>query len=177
MSEGPENLETYIVLLRGINVGGRNPLPMKALKSSLEAGGFSNVRTYIQSGNIVLQSKTDPTHKVASLIQSDFGLSPEILVLSEAGFGASVARNPFPDLEGKTVHFFYCKEPPTADLSKAAALAAESERYELIGDVFYLHAPDGIGRSKLAARVEACLGVAASGRNLNTVNKLREMLL
>jgi uncharacterized protein (DUF1697 family) len=169
-------VNTYIILLRGVNVGGKNLLPMKELKALLVKGGFENVKTYIQSGNIVLKSAKNPESEVVSLIHTKFGFTPEVLILSKNEFESSVSINPYQECEGKLVHLYFCKEPPKINTTKLRGLASETESYELIGNVFYLHAPDGIGRSKLVASIEACLGVAASGRNLNTINRLREMV-
>lgn len=169
-------MNTYIVLLRGINVGGKNLLPMKELKILLDSSGYKNVKTYIQTGNLILQSSKHPEANIGSLVQSQFGFCPEVLVLSEAEFGLSVANNPYSGFEGKFVHFYYCKDLPKIDYTKLEKYLAETERYELSGSLFYLHAPDGIGRSKLVANIESCLGVAATGRNLNTINKLKGML-
>jgi uncharacterized protein (DUF1697 family) len=74
------------------------------------------------------------------------------------------------------VHFYFCAGAISLDKQKLAKFASVSERIELIDNVFYLHAPDGIGRSKLGVNIESCLGVSATGRNLNTVNKLVDML-
>lgn len=169
-------MSKFIILLRGVNVGGNNVLPMKELSLFLEKLGFDNVRTYIQSGNIVLTSDKRPDDRIGASIQTKFGFAPEVLVLIEREFHAVVENNPYKEYEGKFVHFYFCKEPPTLDTNKLDALALESERYTLIGNVFYLHAPDGIGRSKLVAKIETCLGVPATGRNLNTVNKLSIMI-
>lgn len=169
-------MKKFIILLRGVNVGGNNFLPMKELALHLEKSGFDNVETYIQSGNVVLMSDRRPDNGLAVLIHDEFGFTPEVLVLNENEFNSSVSNNPYKGYEGKFVHFYFCKEPPKLDTSKLETLALESERYTLVGNVFYLHAPDGIGRSKLVAKIEACLGVPATGRNLNTVNKLNAMI-
>jgi uncharacterized protein (DUF1697 family) len=75
------------------------------------------------------------------------------------------------------LHLFFLDEAPSQpDLKSLDAIKTDNERYKLAGKVFYLHAPDGVGNSKLAARVEKLLGVTASGRNWNTVCKLAEMV-
>ena len=169
-------MNTYVILLRGVNVGGKNLLPMKELRSLLENAGFENVKTYIQSGNIVLDSTRIPEKVIGSLIQTHFDFTPKIIGLSESEFHRSVSNNPYPEYEGKFVHFYFCKRKPKINSAKIEALISETERYQLIGNVFYLHAPDGIARSKLVAGIEKCLGVPATGRNLNTINKLKEIL-
>jgi uncharacterized protein (DUF1697 family) len=169
-------LNTYIVLLRGINVGGKNLLPMKELKALLIVNGFENVQTYIQSGNIVLMGAKNPGSVIGSLIQKEYGFTPEIIVLTKREFESSVSNNPYQKFEGKFVHFYFCQEAPKLNATKLVELTAESESHKLAGNVFYLHAPNGIGRSKLVSRIETCLGVPATGRNLNSINKLKDML-
>jgi uncharacterized protein (DUF1697 family) len=159
-----------------VNVGGKNLLPMKELKSLLENAGFDNVKTYIQSGNIVLKSAKSPEKIIGELIQANFGFTPEIMTLSESKFHTSVSNNPYPEYEGKFVHFYFCKRKPKINSAEIEISISETERYQLIDNTFYLHAPDGIARSKLVASIEKYLGVPATGRNLNTVNKLKEIL-
>ncbi len=165
----------YIVLFRGINVGGKNLVPMKELAELLGERGFQQIKTYIQSGNIVLQSQEKPKN-IASIVKDRFGFEPEVCVLEESEFLAAVANNPFSSPQGKDIHFYFCKEEPEADILKLEKYKSESEEYHMEGKVFYLYAPDGIGRSKLVANIESCLGVAATGRNLNTIHKLRQMV-
>ena len=166
----------YIVLLRGVNVGGNNLLPMKELTALLQNNDFIDVSSYIQSGNIVLKSTSNPDSKVRSLVAKKFGFEPNVLALRVEEFMQAVANNPFREFEGKAVHFYFCARPPILDKEKLAKFASGTERVELIDNVFYLHAPDGIGRSKLVANIESCLGVPGTGRNLNTVNKLVSMV-
>ena len=170
-------MNRYILLFRGINVGGNNLLPMKELKLLLERENYQDVKTYIQSGNVVLNSKSAPATDIATKVEQQFGFRPEVLVLSAADFELAASSNPFASFAGKTVHFYFCAQAPILNEQKLAACAAPDEEYQLHGNVFYLHAPSGIGRSKLVANIEACLGVPATGRNLNTVSKLQEMVI
>lgn len=169
-------MNTHIILLRGVNVGGNHLLPMKELKILLELAGFKHVKTYIQSGNIILSGFEDIERSVNEIIQTNFGFAPEVMVMSEKEFDQAFSNNPYKEYEGKYVHFFFCKETPIINEDKLIKLSSPTERYELLGNVFYLHAPEGIGRSKLAEKIETCLGVRATARNLNTVNKIHEML-
>lgn len=169
-------MNTYIVLLRGINVGGNNLLPMKELKTALGTSDFENVKTYIQSGNIILDNTKNPEMDISSLISLQFGFQPKVLTLSKDKFYSAVSNNPYQEYKGKFVHFYFCKETPKMNFEKLKAVASDTENYKLVENVFYIHAPDGIARSKLIANVEKCLGVTATGRNLNTVNKLNLML-
>lgn len=169
-------MEQYVVLLRGVNVGGNNIVPMKDLKQALENAGFNQVATYIQSGNVVLQSAEPPRQTIEALIASQFGFKPHVLVLSKPEFVQAAQQNPFANEEGKTTHLYFCEQRPAIDLDKIREVAAPTERFEQVGNVFYLLAPDGIGRSKLVAKMDHYLGVPTTGRNLNTVNKLLTML-
>ncbi len=173
----------HVALLRGINVGGKNKLPMASLRSLLEALGLEDVETYIQSGNVVFSAPKRGASKIGeritSAIAGEHGFAPQVMVVSGERFLAAVEANPFP--EGmdapKSLHLFFCEAAPKgADIAKLDAAKKPNERYAIDGDVFYLHAPDGIGRSKLAGLVERALGVKTTARNGATVAKLVEML-
>ena len=148
---------------------------MRELVALLERNGFESVSTYIQSGNVVLQSNEDSSKEIETLIANEFGFNPKVLVLEKSEFESAVEKNPFNPTEGKSVHFYFCRKQPNLNLEKVQKFIAESEKYHLEGKVFYLYAPNGIGRSKLVANLESCLGTPATGRNLNTINKLSQM--
>lgn len=169
-------MKSWIAFFRGINVGGKNTLPMKALVGVLEDLGLSDVRTYIQSGNAVFRAtKGSAEHwerAIGAAVEAHFGMSPRILVMDAAALAAAVAANPFPAAESdhKTLHLYFLADTPTSpDWAGLDGVKSASEAYALIGRVFYLHAPEGIGRSKLAARAERLLGVEATARNWRTV--------
>ncbi len=175
-------MNTYIVLLRGINVGGRNSLPMKELVEILKALGCENVQTYIQSGNVVLRSGIHDTARLSSEIAQEIkrhrGFEPHILLLGVADFNQAIGNNPFPEAESvpKSLHLgFLDAVPKNPDLKALDELKVASERFQLKDRVFYLHAPDGIGRSKLAAKTERLLGVPMTSRNWRTVGKIMEL--
>ncbi len=169
-------MSTYVVLLRGVNVGGKNLLPMRELRTILEENGFKKVKTYIQSGNIILINDTAPDAAIRNLIERHFSFVANVMALSEEEFFRSIENNPYQEYLGKFVHFFFCIGNPEFDEAKLLEFASATESFCLSERVFYLHAPEGIGRSKLAAKIEACLGVPVTARNLNTVNKLKTML-
>jgi len=175
-------MSTWIALLRGINVGGNNVLPMKDLAAVLEGLGCSNVATHIQSGNVVLEkSRSDAmklSQRIADTVLKNHGFKPRCLVLTADELEEAVVSNPFPDAGGdpKSLHVFFLAEKPTSpEFEMLNDIKSASESYALIDKVFYLHAPDGIGRSSLAARVEKLLGVDATARNWRTVSKLVAM--
>ncbi|MBU2881782.1 DUF1697 domain-containing protein [Psychrosphaera sp. B3R10] len=169
-------MQQFVVLLKGVNVGGKNLLPMKDFVALLMLSKFENVSSYIQSGNIVLKSTIPPADAVQATIAEHYGFSPEVFSLNEAEFTSAVDGNPYAEFEGKFVHFYFCKNDINLVTDKLTKYLADSEKYTVKGNVFYLHAPNGIGRSKLIANIESCLGQTATGRNLNTINKLGIML-
>lgn len=175
-------MTTLIALLRGINVGGKNRLPMKDLVAILEQAGARNVRTYIQSGNVVFQGNTKDravlSRKIAASISRAYGFEPRVLILELEAVVEAMQGNPFPEAETspKSLHLgFLTRAPAHPDLDKLEDLATNSERFRLVGPVFYLHAPDGVGRSRLAASAEKLLGVPMTARNWKTICKIREL--
>lgn len=172
-----------IVLLRGVNVGSNRKLPMKELREILEGLGLEDVETYIQSGNAVARVAAGASpalaEDVAGAIEERRGFRPRVLVLGADRLLEAIEANPFPgaDAEPTSLHLFFLAEPPrNPDLDALAEVATASERFRLDRDVFYLHAPEGFGRSKLAASAEKLLGVPATARNWRTVRKLRDMV-
>lgn len=176
-------MQDWILLLRGINVGGKNPLPMRELVRDLTTLGLDRVRTYIQSGNAVFRAagKTSAAlaEEISAAIGSRHGFRPQVLVLSADALRSAIGRNPFPGAEAEptTVHlFFLASAPATPNTSALESARSPTENFNLDDQVFYLHAPDGIGRSKLAATAERHLGVTATARNWRTVTKLLELV-
>ncbi len=175
-------MNIYIGLLRGINVGGNNKLPMRELVAVLEGLGLQQVKTYIQSGNVVFQSeRTDLaalSAEITAAIGQSHGFAPAILLLTIAELQQAMQDNPFPEGEAdhKSLHLFFMDGVPVnPDLDALTALKAESERFALLDKVFYLHAPDGIGRSKLAEKFGRGWQVNITARNWRTVSTLLDL--
>jgi uncharacterized protein (DUF1697 family) len=175
-------MKTYIALFRGVNVGGTNVLPMKDLVALLENIGSQNVKTYIQSGNAVFQNQEENpallSNKIRVTLKKRHGLEPQVLLLTPEEIDRAIESNPFPEAESepKTLHIhFLATMPKNPDLGALESIKSDRERFALKDRVFYLHAPDGIGRSKLAANTEKLLGVAITGRNWRTVCKIMTM--
>lgn len=150
---------------------------MRVLVPVLETAAIPVHGTVIQSGNLVVESTRNPADAIGALIERNFGFRPATLALRCSDFSKAAAACPFVDDSGKAIHFWFCVQKPKPDEAALQRYCAESERYRLIGKVLYLHAPEGIGRSRLAANMETSLGVAATGRNLNTVNALLDLCL
>jgi uncharacterized protein (DUF1697 family) len=175
-------MSAYVALLRGINVGGNNILPMAEFRNILAKAGCENVATYIQSGNAVFRHPASGkalSESIAKAIETNFGFRPSVMVVKANDFVAIAAANPFADenVEAKHVHISFLSEAAkSADQSRMGELAANGEKFVLTDRAFYMLAPNGIGRSKLAAVVEKCLGVRATGRNWRTVGKIGELI-
>lgn len=174
--------ETFVALLRGINVGGRNIVPMAALRTCISDTGLANVRTYIQSGNVVFESKTNDKKALAESVRDAMGrtfdLEPAVLVLAAPELSDVVAACPYlsEPVEDNFVHLALLDGDPAANAVEAATeLATTTEQFALLGRVFYLLAPHGIGRSKLAARIEKVVGAGATSRNLRSCRKILEL--
>ena len=175
-------MKTYVALFRGINVGGKNLLPMRVLVPVLEDLGARRVMTYIQSGNAVFQGPDQDlsrlSGKISREIQKRCGFAPQVLLLKLTDIERVIRKNPFPEAERDpaSLHIgFLASAPKNPDLKTLSRLKSENERFRLLGRIFYLHAPAGIGRSKLAAKAQHLLGVSMTDRNWRTVCKLREM--
>lgn len=175
-------MHTYIAFFRGINVGGKNSLLMKELVTLLENIGAQNVGTYIQSGNAVFQSAEESPSPLAKQlcdeIKKGHGFEPLVLILRLDELAKAMVENPFPEAEAEpnSLHLgFLSFKPKNPDLEKLNSLRTETERFHLTDNVLYLHVPEGVGRSKLAANAEKLLGVPMTDRNWRTVCKIREM--
>jgi uncharacterized protein (DUF1697 family) len=175
-------MPTYIALFRGINVVGKNGLPMKELVEILTKLGCENVQTYIQSGNAVFDCKKRSmavlAKSIGQLVEERRGFTPAVMLLTHEELEKAARGNPFPNStsEPKSLHLgFLDSAPKKPNRKKLDELRADSESYQLKGQVFYLHAPDGIGRSKLAAGAERAIGVPMTMRNWRTVEKVMEL--
>jgi len=172
----------HIVLLRGINLGSRNRIAMPALREALEEAGFEDVRTYLQSGNVVLTSK-DSRQKVAlaceRLIARKFKLEIAVVVRTRSALAKVVERNPLADVAKNPKRYqvsFLEGKPSAATLKKLEAAAAPSERVVHVGSEIYAWHPEGVARSKLWTLLAGPgLGVTATSRNWTTVTKLLEL--
>jgi uncharacterized protein (DUF1697 family) len=172
----------HIALLRGINIGPRNRIAMPALREALEAAGFDDVRTYVQSGNVVLSSDAKPdavAREVERVIQETFGLDIAVVTRTRDELAEVVKRNPLGDVAENPKRYqvsFLDQELDPEVIDKLTAAAVETERLEAIGRELYAWHPDGVARSKLWGRLAGKgLGVKATARNWTTVTTLLEM--
>src|SRR5262245_26440293 len=175
-------MATYIALVRGINVG-RNVLKMERLRALWAALGFTEVRTYIQSGNVVFEAADAPSKQAArieSSLEGETRLPVSVILRTPADLKRLVAKNPFLKQKGvdpSKLHVSFLADKPTKEgLKRLAAIDAGADQYQVAGQEIYLHCPNGYGKSKLAnSALERALGVRATTRNWRTVETLLAM--
>jgi uncharacterized protein (DUF1697 family) len=169
----------HVVLLRGINIGSRNRVAMPKLRSALEAAGFDDVRTYLQSGNVALSSRVNPVDAVRRVIADEFGLDIAVVTRTRAELAKVVAHNPLAAVvrDPKRYQVSFCDAKPSRDIQRLIEdTATPGERVVVHGREIYAWHPDTIARSKLWALLAGQkLGVTATARNWATVVKLLEL--
>lgn len=176
----------WIVLLRGINVGGKHKLPMAEVRAALTASGFGDVRTYIQSGNVILDAEggSDPANRrhvrdqVQETLESLTGFEIPTVVLSVDELVAILEANPFTPAEPKLEHVFFHDGPvPDAERNAVERLMADVQcetEVRVDGRVIYLHTPEGLSNSPLVAKWSRVKS-SGTGRNLATLAKLADL--
>ena len=175
-------MPALVVLLRGVNLAGRNRVAMPRLREALAEAGFEDVRTYVQSGNVVLSSRARPSTvaaKVERAIHDEFGLDIPVVVRTRDEVAEVVGRNPLGEVatNPKRYQVTFLAEPVGRDVvERIQAEAAPGEKVAVEGREIYAWHPDGVGRSKLATLLSGKkLGVTATARNWTTVTKLLEL--
>jgi uncharacterized protein (DUF1697 family) len=179
-------MKSYISVLRGINVSGQKLIKMDALRKTYENLGIRDVKTYVQSGNVVFNvSETEPD-KLEQLIYNqvvkDFGFEVPVIVLTAEKLKQVVDNNPFVndlDKDPTYMHFtFLSATPSNFDKSVIESKKQDGEEISFSGDAVYLYCPNGYGRTKLNNNfLETRLKVTATTRNWKTVNELLKMAI
>jgi len=156
---------------------------MKSLSQILESAGCEQVKTYIQSGNVVFKGEVDSVERfgdtIGRAIEKEHGFCPAMRLISADELRAAIASNPYPQAvpEPKSLHLSFLEHPPRDEcVSDANRLLSETESLTVVGSLLYLHAPDGVGRSKLANRIDKVLQMKTTARNWRTVMKLEELV-
>ena len=173
---------TWVALLRGINVGGRKPVPMSELRALFECLGHRQVSTYVQSGNVVFRTDGEEPALVAGLesaLRETFGFDATVVMRSGDELALVARTHPFAanEPDPAKLHVFFLADAPSAE----AVVGFETDRFApdtlvVVGREAYVHYPNGRGRSTLTIdRVERALGTVATGRNWRTVGKLVEL--
>jgi uncharacterized protein (DUF1697 family) len=173
--------QVYIGLLRGINVGGK-VLKMADLKEAIAELGFGDVKTYLQSGNLVFRAPKAGDDalagRIAKAIAEHSKMDVAVMIRSAAEWDEVIANNPFPKAAElpKTVHTFILgRQPEQARIEDLRGKDFGSEEWKIVGGALYLHTPDGMGKSELGNSIERRLKVPMTGRNWNTVLALKDM--
>jgi uncharacterized protein (DUF1697 family) len=183
MASKAAGAKTYVALLRGINVGGKNMLPMADLTGMFTRAGCTDVRNYIQSGNIVFKAGSDLAKKIPDVIGKEvlrrFGFQPPLVLRSAAEMRTVSGANPFlksgtdPEL---LYVMFLANKPGEKEAAALDPARSPPDAFELRGSHIYLSLPNGAARSKLTnAYFDSKLKTMSTGRNWATVLKLVEM--
>jgi len=174
--------ELSVALLRGINVGGKNKLPMLALKEIFAAAGCTEVKTYIQSGNVVFRGKpgADVAAIVKAGIEAQMGLKVPVVLRTAAEMGRAIAGNPFAKkgVDEDGMHVMFLEHEPTKEQVAALDHARSTpDEFVVSGREIYLHLPNGAAKTKLTnAYFDARLKTVGTQRNWRTVLTLAEMM-
>lgn len=167
-----------VLLLRGVNVSGANRLPMPEFRQMLLELGLQQIHTHIQSGNVVF---VDPgiaelQAKISAAMLGRFGFAPALFVMDLAEFDAVAKANPYHKqgaVDGSKVHVIFLANPvPAAEITALAALAKDGEALVQTEKALYMLAPNGIGRSALADKLERNIAAPKTGRNYTSVNAI-----
>jgi uncharacterized protein (DUF1697 family) len=177
-------MTTFIALLRSVNVAGHGRLSMVELRQSFVTLGFTDVSTYIQTGNVIFRSPSKKpgalTADIVGQLEADFGSAPAVILRTAAELARVAATSPYParGADPSRHHVTFLAEVP--DTERLAAFEPPpSGRDELavVGREVYVHTPDGYANSKLTGTMlERRLGVVSTTRNWNTVTRLHELL-
>ena len=177
-------MNTYIAILRGINVSGQRMINMKDLKSLFQKAGFENPMTYIQSGNIVFKSIEKSTKKLskdfAELIQSHYNFDVPVMVLNEKEIAEILKSNPYNDgkKDATKLHVTLLADIPAKDLLESTRDERyQSDEFQIVDKVIYLYCPDGYGMTKFSTTFfEKKLAVTATTRNWKTMEALGDLV-
>lgn len=170
-------MQRYLILLRAINVGGKNIIKMSELKLALLSHNFENIVTYIQSGNILVNSSLDKKtlqSTIKEIIAKYFNLEIEVFVLTIDDLKSILLKNPFNDVEKNNAYVSILNVSPNKEnIVKFSQLLWLNEKYNLDANIVYYYLPNGMGKSKLTNTfLEQKLKVVGTARNINTLEKL-----
>ncbi|CAM1348985.1 DUF1697 domain-containing protein [Tenacibaculum halocynthiae] len=170
-------MRRYIVLLRGINVSGKNKIPMAELRELLNNLKFKNVQTYIQSGNVILDSddsKEVICQKIEKEITSKYGYKVPVFARNQEEWKKAITAYPFSLENEKIVAFSFLNKKPAS--TEIEVKGIKDDKYKVDGDVVYLNCVSGFGKTKLTNNsIEKKLNVVATTRNYKTTVKLLEL--
>jgi len=175
---------TYLALLRGINVGGKNKLPMKDLAGMFVKAGCGEVRTYIQSGNVIFRAEPRVAAQIPGLVAAQiadrFGYKTPVMLRTTAELGVVILNNPFlkAGIAEDTLHVLFLADLPSArSIENLDPGRSPPDAFVARGKEVYLHCPQGVGNSKLTnAYFDSKLTTTCTGRNWRTVTSLLKLM-
>lgn len=167
-------MNTYIVLLRGINVSGKNKLPMQELRDLLNKLEYKNIQTYIQSGNIILSSQKEAIaveKEIKKAIKTQYDYDVPVICKTISDWEKAIAKNPYAQKEEKLLYFTFLSQVPESN--NMLTNDAIKDQFTIIDDVVYIYCVNGYGKTKLTNNLfEKKLNVSATSRNYRTTMKL-----
>ncbi|HMC51288.1 MAG TPA: DUF1697 domain-containing protein [Acidimicrobiales bacterium] len=170
-------MRKYVGLLRGVNVAGKNQVPMAGLRALFESLGCTDVSTYVQSGNVIFTSAGRVTAKaLEAAIEGNLGVATTVVLRTPAELRQVLDANPFPAADTSKLHVGFMAHLPSAPAAEGLDRARFlPEEFAVTRAEVYLHLPNGMGRAKLPAYLDRRLDVAMTVRNWNTVTKLADL--
>jgi len=178
------SMGVIISMLRSVNVGGHHKLKMEALRALYETLGFSDVQTYIQSGNVIFRTKRQDLARLSKRIEDElerrFGFRTDVILCTPSDLQYVLARNLFAKRPGidpsKLLVDFLARVPSAEAVDRVRKLNTEPEELRIDGRELYMYFPNGMARPKISwGAVEKLLNTPGTGRNLNTIRKLLEI--
>ncbi len=178
-------MPVYLAMLRGINVSGQKKVPMAELKAVVESLKFKQVRTYIQSGNVVFDAPSTEPEKLAlqleKKINAHFKFEVPVIIRSPEEIEKVLKKNPFlkeKEIDTSRLYVTFLKESPSKELSsKLSAVSFDPDRFIIQGNEIYLHCPVSYGNSKLTNNFfENKLKIGATTRNWRSLNELNKLM-
>ena len=168
-----------VSLLRGINVGGHAVVGMERLRAIYQSIGLDDVRTHLQSGNVVFRSGRDPDRISAdaeAALLAEFGLKIRVLGRTHADLGRVLGHDPFPTADpSRLIVTFLSAEPPSGTTERLSGAAKAGEQIVIRGREIYVHYPEGAGRSNVTGALIEKTGLVATARNWRTVTRIHEL--
>lgn len=174
----------YLLLLRGINVSGKRLVKMDNLVNLFKALGFINIKTYIQSGNVIFEAdgidKLIVKNKIDLAFESEFGFKVESFIFDSEEWEYAITNNPFISeslIEPEKIHLSFLSELPLAELSDLIKFDNSTDKYHIVNNIVYIYCQKGYGNTKLTnIFFEKKLQLQSTTRNLKTVLKLRDLI-
>ena len=166
----------HAAFLRAVNLGARNKVPMAELRRLFEEAGAEDVRTWIQSGNVVFSLAKPDAARLEAAIEEELGVRTVVVLRSAAQLKKLAASHPFGRDTTNSHMAFFVEKPPASALRKVAELEIGDNEYEVLGKDVALYYPRGVqGATLTTAKLEKILGIQGTARNWRTVAKLAEL--